>query len=173
MLNGWGERDRVRTFCSSFYTNLFLGKVLCSKLMTVEYRHCQKQDGDINISTFGKCSPGCNYQRCLKGLLTSQTPHTNQKGPHFSDYHCMLLSVCANCQKGIVINNKAQPPDVFNQSHRWHSWQLTFSSDAWSPNRTTETGPKPRQKLGQPCWHAEIHAKPQEVDTEMLLIFKA
>lgn len=166
MLNGWGERDRVRqniSGCSSFYTKLFLEKVLCSKLMTVGHRHCQKQNGDINISTFGKCTLGCNYQRCLKDLLTSQTPHTNQKGKicasfewnkdykqnthtrlwaraffwaelawmtsqglNFWDYHCMLLSVCANCQKGIVINNKAQPPVVSNQTHSWHSLAAHF-----------------------------------------------
>lgn len=52
------------------------------------------------------------------------------------------------------------------------AWQLS-SSDARPPNRTTATGPKPSQKLGQPGWQAEIHAKPQKVHTEMLLIFRS
>lgn len=79
----------------------------------------------------------------------------------------MLLSVCANCQKGIVINNKARPPDVSKQTHSWHSLaaQLLFRCTTWTKQDYSNGT--------QPCWQAEIHAKPQEINTEMLLIFRS
>lgn len=136
--------------------------MLCGKLMIVGHRHCQKK-GKHSYQHLANAAQDA-ISRCLKGLLTPQTPHTNQIGkicarsrwnkgykqnthkrlwarlalyraelasvtsqsPPFSDYHCRLLSVCANCQKGIVINNEAQPPDVSNQTHTWHSLAAQF-----------------------------------------------
>lgn len=53
------------------------------------------------------------------------------------------------------------------------AWQPSSSSDARPPNRTIGMGPKLSQKLGQPCWWAETYAKPQDLDIEILLIFRA
>lgn len=81
----------------------------------------------------------------------------------------MLLFVCGNCQKGII-NNKAQPPDVSNQTHSWNSLAAQFffmnhqtGIQKWDPN--------PARSWASPADKQKSMQNPQEVDTKMLLNF--